>query len=79
MKIFISYRLLRLYTQVYNLVKGDDMDEENDNRGPDGDMGSYVEDARGYDPEESEDGIIDKVKNVLGGDSDNPDDDESMI
>ena len=50
------------------------MDDDNNTRGPDGDMGSYVEDARGYDPEESEDSIVDKVKNALGGDTDNPDD-----
>lgn len=46
------------------------MDDEDKERGLNGDMGSYVEDARGYDPEESENSIVDKVKNAFGGDSD---------
>lgn len=52
------------------------MDDDSDIRGPDGDMGSYVEDARGYDPEESEDSIVDKVKNALGGDTDSVDEED---
>lgn len=52
------------------------MDDDSDIRGPDGDIGSYVEDARGYDPEESEDSIVDKVKNALGGDTDSVDEED---
>jgi hypothetical protein len=51
------------------------MDNDNELKGPDGDMGSYVEDARGYNPEESDESVVDKVKDALGGVMGEDDDD----
>ena len=49
------------------------MDDDNDDQGLRLDTGSYVEDARDYnpedpDPDQEDDSLIEKVQNALSGD-----------